>query len=149
MCYDYSFYSMTCSLIISLGSSIAVTTRQMFLDDLLTSYQQIETRFARNLYQFYKSFEFRSLWDVEKRLSKFQRRAVMAAKGTGRLQGVLELTKALQQITKLENKGRRCFTKFPHSVSTLEWSFDNVNNSVVRKQILMKTHTLCIMSWRK
>ncbi|XP_078356298.1 uncharacterized protein LOC144642898 isoform X2 [Oculina patagonica] len=113
------------------SSHIADTTRQMFLDDLLTSYQEIETRFARSLYQLYKSFEFRTLWDVGKRLSKFQRRAVSAAKGTGRLHGVLELTNALNQITNLENKLRRCNTKFPHDVSTETWSFDNVNNKVM------------------
>ncbi|KAL9982974.1 hypothetical protein ACROYT_G005089 [Oculina patagonica] len=113
------------------SSHIADTTRQMFLDDLLTSYQEIETRFARSLYQLYKSFEFRTLWDVGKRLSKFQRRAVSAAKGTGRLHGVLELTNALNQITNLENKLRRCNTKFPHDVSTETWSFDNVNNKVI------------------
>lgn len=122
----------------------------MFLDDLLTSYQEIETRFARSLYQLYKSFEFRTLWDVGKRLSKFQRRAVSAAKGTGRLHGVLELTNALNQITNLENKLRRCNTKFPHDVSTETWSFDNVNNKVVRKQILMKNrHFLYILERTK
>lgn len=78
----------------------------MFLDDLLTSYQQIQTRFAKQLYQLYKGFEFRSVWNVDDRLSKYQRRAVEVAKGTGKLLGVFELTNALKEINEIQNKGR-------------------------------------------
>lgn len=67
---------------------IARKTQQMFLDDLLTSYQQIQTRFAKQLYQLYKGFEFRLLWNMDDKLSKYQRRAAEAAKGTGKLLGV-------------------------------------------------------------
>ena len=84
----------------------------MFLDGLLTSYQQIETGFAQQLYQLYKGFEFRSLWVVQEKLAEFERRAVLAAQGTGNLKGVLELTKALQEIDNIENKGQRASQNF-------------------------------------
>ena len=103
----------------------------MFLDGLLTSYQQIETGFARQLYQLYKGFEFRSLWIVQEKLAEFERRAVLAAQGTGNLQGVLELTKTLQEIDDIENKGQRCFTKFRHTITTHKWTFDSAKENVV------------------
>ena len=106
-------------------SPIAESTQQMFLDDLLTSYQQIETGFAQQLYQLYKGFEFRSLWIVQEKLAEFERQAVLAAQGTGNLQGVLELTKALQGIDDIENRGQRCFTRFRHTITTHKWTFDS------------------------
>ena len=112
-------------------SPIAESTQQMFLDDLLTSYQQIETGFAQQLYQLYKGFEFRSLWIVQEKLAEFERRAVLAAQGTGNLRGVLELTKALQEIDDIENKGQRCFTKFRHTITTHKWTFDSAKDNVV------------------
>ena len=51
--------------IIFLDSPIAESIQQTFLDDLLTSYGQMETSFAEHLYHFYKGFEFRSLWNVD------------------------------------------------------------------------------------
>ena len=112
-------------------SPIAESTQQMFLDGLLTSYQHIETGFAQQLYQLYKGFEFRSLWVVQEKLAEFERRAVLAAQGTGNLKGVLELTKALQEIDNIENKGQRCFTKFRHTVTTHKWTFDSAKDNVV------------------
>ena len=87
---------------------IARRTQQMFLDDLLTSYQQIQTSFAKQLYKLYKGFEFRSLWNVDDQLSKHQRRAVEAARGTGKLLGVAELSNALKEINQIQNKARKC-----------------------------------------
>ncbi|CAH3128096.1 unnamed protein product, partial [Pocillopora meandrina] len=112
-------------------SPIAESTQQMFLDGLLTSYQHIETGFAQQLYQLYKGFEFRSLWVVQEKLAEFERRAVLAAQGTGNLKGVLELTKALQEIDNIENKGQRCFTKFRHTVTTHKWTFDSAKDNVM------------------
>ncbi|KAJ7328567.1 hypothetical protein OS493_024484 [Desmophyllum pertusum] len=105
------------------ASPIAENIQQMFLDDLLTAHQQLETSFTKHLYQFYKGFEFRSLWNVDEKLAEFQRRASVAARGTGKIKGVRELTKALQQIDIIQNKGRHCFTKFRHATNTHKWSF--------------------------
>ena len=117
----------------------------MFLDDLLTSYQGIETRFAKHLYQVYKSFEFRSLWDVSDRLAEFQRRASEAAKGTGNLQGVLELTKALLEIDKIEIRVQKCFSRIHYATSTHKWHFD-MNNA---KHKTVCKNALYLNSFRK
>ncbi|XP_078356917.1 uncharacterized protein LOC144641766 isoform X1 [Oculina patagonica] len=117
------------------GSQIEDTVKQMLLDDLLTSYQEIETGFAEQLYQLYKSFEFRSLWNVNDRLTAFQRRASEAAKGTGKLQGVVELTKAMQELDKIESKGQDCFTRMHYSTDTHKWHFDNVKDKVMFDEI--------------
>lgn len=103
----------------------------MFLDDLLTTYQQMETSFIQNLYQFYKSFEFRLLWNVGSTLADYQRRASEAARGTDRLRGVLQLTNALQEIDSIESKGRKCFTKFKYSTNTHKWSFNIFDHAMV------------------
>ncbi len=114
-----------------LDSPIADSIQQTFLDDLLTSYGQMETSFTKHLYQFYKGFEFRTLWNVDEKLVQFERTAIGAAQGTGSLQGVLQLTKALGKIESLENEGQKCFTKFRYSTNTHKWSFDNVKNAAV------------------
>lgn len=109
----------------------------MFLDDLLTSYQQIESRFGQNLYHFYKSLEFRLLWDVRDRLAGFQRLAVESAKGNGNLQGVVELTNAMEEIDTIHSKALRCFSRMHYAVDTRKWSFDIIKDKVVRHEILL------------
>ncbi len=117
--------------VLYLDSPIADNTQQMFLDDLLTSYGQMETGFTKHLYQFYKGFKFRTLWNVDEKLLQFERTATIVAAGTRSLQGVLQLTKALEEIKSLENKGQKCFTKFRYSTNTHKWSFDNVKDAAV------------------
>ncbi len=120
---------------LSLDAPIADNIQQTFLDDLLTSYGTMETSFTKHLLQFYKGFEFRTLWNVDDTLAQFERTAAEAAAGTGSLQGVLQLTKALEEIESLESKGRKCFTKFRYSTNTHKWSFDNTKNAGVRMYI--------------
>ncbi|KAJ7390268.1 hypothetical protein OS493_026143 [Desmophyllum pertusum] len=133
--FDIDNLEKTANEIESLRSSpdspIANDIQQSFLDDLLESYRQMETRFARKLYKFYKAFEFQSLWNLDSKMAQYQQVASSAAEGTGRLQGVLELTKALQDINDIESKARtRCFTKFHHTTDTHKWSFDSVKDGV-------------------
>ncbi|XP_078358122.1 uncharacterized protein LOC144642894 isoform X1 [Oculina patagonica] len=122
-------------------SPIAYNIQQTFLDDLLTSYGQMETSFTEHLYQFYKGFEFRTLWNVDEKLVKFERTAIEAAQGTGSLQGVFQLTKALEKIESLENEGQKCFTKFRYSTNTHKWSFDNIKNAAMFDQLHNKGNT--------
>ena len=114
-------------------SPIADNIQQMFLDDLLTCYQQMETSFTKHLYMFYKGFEFRSLWDVDDRLTNFQRTATEAAPGTGQLQGVLQLNNALNEIDTIQSQGQQCFTRFRYSTNVNKWSFDTVQHEAVCK----------------
>ena len=94
----------------------------------------METSFERKLYKLYKAFEFQSLWNLDSKMARYQQRASSAAEGTGRLRGVLELTKALREINVIESKARtRCFTKFHHSTDTHKWSFDSVKDGPVCK----------------
>lgn len=103
----------------------------MFLDDLLTSYQQIESNFTKPLYQAYKAFEFRTLWNVDNKLGEFQRLASEAAKGTRKLQGVVQLTKALKELTELQTRAHKCFTKYGYTFNTRKFSFDSVKDEKV------------------
>ena len=114
-----------------LGSPIAESIQQTFLDDLLTSYQNMENTFLEKLLMLYKSFEFRSLWSVTDTLVGFQRTATEAAPGTGKLQGIVQLNKALQALESIEDKGLRCFTKFEYVTGTHKWSFDKDKNPIV------------------
>ena len=118
------------------GSPIGDKIQQTFLDNLLTSYEKMETSFAKQLFKAYKGFEFRSLWNVGEKMESFQQRAVNAAKGTGRLDGVLNLKKALYEIEKIENTARRCFTRVHHKTWIQKWPFDNDKNEAVRKVII-------------
>ena len=125
---SFNYFSYFCT---SLDAPIAESIQQLFLDDLLTSYQQMETSYTKHLYQFYKGFEFRSLWDVEDRLTNFQRTASEAAHGNGQLQGVVQLTNAVQEIDRIQLQGQQCFTRNPYTTDTVKWSFDNVTHAAV------------------
>lgn len=114
-----------------LAFPVADSIQQTFLDNLLTFYEGLEISFAKQLYKAYKGFEFRSLWDVSDKMESFQRQAVNAAKGTGRLNGVLNLKKALREIEKIENEARRCFTSKHHKTWIRKWPFDSVNHVAV------------------
>ncbi|KAL9982789.1 hypothetical protein ACROYT_G004894 [Oculina patagonica] len=116
-------------------SPIADSIQQMFLDNLLTSYGEMETSFAKHLYQFYKAFEFRTLWDVADKLLIFERTTRETAEETKSLQGVLQLTKALEDVEALQTKARRCFTKFRYSTDIHKWSFDNIKNAALFDQL--------------
>ncbi|XP_028517529.1 uncharacterized protein LOC110247684, partial [Exaiptasia diaphana] len=105
--------------------------QQMFLDNLLTSYQKMEASFSKNLYLFYKSFEFRTLWDETQRLASFERTASEAAAGNGQLQGVVQLNNALQEIDDLESRSRKCFTKFEDIDRIHKWEFNNENHTAL------------------
>jgi len=93
----------------------------------------MEDSFAIQLLETFKAFEFRTLWKAEDKLFKFERTASETAKGSGKLQGVLQLTKSLEKLEELESKGRQCFTKFRYTTGTDKWSFDNVKNAAVSK----------------
>ncbi|KAJ7375658.1 hypothetical protein OS493_039784, partial [Desmophyllum pertusum] len=114
-------------------SPIANDIQQTFLDDLLESYRQMETRFARKLYKFYKAFEFQSLWNLDSKMAQYQQLASSAAEGTGRLRAVLELTKALQDINDIESKARtRCLHQVsPHHRYT-QMFFDELHKGQTR-----------------
>ena len=91
----------------------------MFLDGLLTFYQQMKTG----------GFRVSLSMDCSGKIGRI--RAVLAAQGTRNLRGVFELTKALQEIDDIENKAQLCFTKFRHTITTNKWTFDSTKDNVV------------------
>jgi len=93
----------------------------------------MEDSFAIQLLETLKAFEFRTLWNIQDKVFKFERTASETAKGTGKLEGVLQLTKSLEKLQELESKAGQCFTKFRYTTSTDKWSFDNVKNAAVSK----------------
>lgn len=80
---------------------------------------------------FYKSFEFQSLWNGNDLMAEYQKKASIAARGFGQLQGVVELSDAIQNIDEVDSKLRRCLTVFSHSTDTHKWSFDSKKNKAV------------------
>ena len=111
----------------------------MFQDDLLASYEQMETAFAKRLYELYKGFEFRTLWDVSGTMTTYDRQASAAAAGTGKLGGVLELSKAIQAIDNIEFKAKKCFTTMGPTTHSHKWTFDNVKDQTVRTYTIWGT----------
>ncbi|XP_027042405.1 uncharacterized protein LOC113670461 [Pocillopora damicornis] len=114
---------------------IADSIRQEFLDNLLNIYEELETSFSRQLYLFYKGFEFRSLWNMDEKMARFQRRAATLAKGTGYLQGVNSLNRALLEITNIEMAARSCFTSKKPKIGIYKWSFDKMKDPTMFKEL--------------
>ncbi|KXJ22165.1 hypothetical protein AC249_AIPGENE4192 [Exaiptasia diaphana] len=116
----------------SIGETpIADNIQESFLDNLLTSYQNIESSFSQHLYNFYKSYEFFTLWNVTSRLTAFERTASEAASGNGQLQGAVILTKAFQEINDINFKEKQCFAKFSPKIDRHKWSFNSTDNSML------------------
>ena len=91
----------------------------------------METRFAKKLYYYYKSFEFQSLWDVEEELAQYQRTASSATDGSGKLQGIAELQKAIARIDELESAARKCYTSYRVNTDLHKWTFNNTEHKTV------------------
>ena len=85
----------------------------------------------RNLYNLYKAFAFRTLWEENNPLASFRRLATESARGTGRLNGALQLTEQLRKFTQIEKQAMICFTKIKYTTELTKWSFDNVKNKTV------------------
>ncbi|XP_078381574.1 uncharacterized protein LOC144664346 isoform X2 [Oculina patagonica] len=110
---------------------IAENIQQNFLDNFLQTYRQMENRFAKKLYYYYKSFEFQSLWDVEEKIAEYQRAASSAIDTTGKLQGVAELQKAIAEIDKLESAAQNCYTSYRVNTDYHKWTFDCKKNKAM------------------
>ena len=83
------------------------------------------------IYELHKALGFRTLWQLHDIIGSFQRIASESALGTGRLNGAVELTLVLQQISEIVTKAEWCFSKLRYSQSVHKWSFDNVNHTQV------------------
>ena len=94
-------------------ATISNQLRQTFLENLLGTYEELEQSFMENV------------------MRSFQRIASESAFGTGRLNGVLELTKVLQQLSEITLKAEKCFSRLRYSKGVQKWSFDNETDTQV------------------
>lgn len=85
----------------------------------------------KKVYELQKAFKFRTLWEVNNPLATFRRVASESAGGTGRLNGIVELTKVLQNFETTETKAVRCFTNNIYTTGIKKWSFNSVDHKAV------------------
>ena len=112
-------------------ATISNQLRQTFLENLLGTYEELEQSFMENVYQLQKALGFSTLWVLDDVMRSFQRIASESAFGTGRLNGVLELTKVLQQLSEITFKAEKCFSRLRYSKGVQKWSFDNETDTQV------------------
>ena len=84
-----------------------------------------------NIYEQHKAFAFRTLWEGNNPLASFRRVASESALGTGRLNGVIQLTDVLQRSKQIRDKAVKCFTFNIYTSDIKKWSFDNVKDKPV------------------
>ena len=113
------------------GATISRSLQQTFMDNLLSTYRELERSFMRNIYELHKAFEFRTLWEGNNPLTSFQRVASESARGTGRLNGMVQLTGVLKETKKLQYKAVKCFTNNIYTTNIQKWSYDNVKDKEV------------------
>ena len=113
------------------GAPSTESTRLTFLENLLASYKAIEQSFMRKVYEMQKGLNFRTLWEIDDPLATFRRVASESAAATERLNGIVELTRVLQNFETTENKAVRCFTNNIYTTGIKRWRLDSVNNRTV------------------
>ena len=101
------------------------------MDYLLSTYRALERSFMRNLYELYKAFKFRTLWEGNNPLRSFQRVASESALGTNRLNGAVQLTGVLQNMRQIQDKAVKCFTNLIYTTGIKKWYFDKVKDPKV------------------
>ncbi|XP_078344954.1 uncharacterized protein LOC144630471 [Oculina patagonica] len=114
---------------------ISQSLQQTFMENLLSTYRELERSFMRNVYELHKAFEFRTLWEGNNPLTSFQRVASESARGTGRLNGVVQLAGVLQDTKRLQDKAVKCFTNNIYTTDIQKWSFDNVKDKEMFQEL--------------
>lgn len=85
------------------------------------------------VYELFKGLKFRTVWDILDPLEGFQRGMLIG----GQLNGVIQLTKVLRNIQRLEVKAIKCYTNNIYTTGVQRWSFDDQSHpSVSIKQTL-------------
>ncbi|XP_073238029.1 uncharacterized protein [Porites lutea] len=123
------------------GAPITKELQQMFMDNLLSSYRELERSFMKKVYELYKAFKFRTLWEGNNPLASFRRVASESAKGTGRLNGVVQLTGVLRKFQTLKDKANKCFTFNKYTTDIHRWSFNNVKDKKMFEDLASKGYS--------
>lgn len=110
-----------------------------FMDNLLSTYRELEHSFMINVYELFKAFRFRTLWEGNDPLANFQRIASENARGTGQLNGIIQLTDVLRNMEQTETKAVQCFTNNVYTTHIKKWSFDKTRNKDVSYSASIRT----------
>lgn len=100
------------------------------MEHLLNAYQELEGSFMKEIYDLYKAFKFKNLWETDALLPEFHRVASEGARG-GRLNGILELTNVLQSVQSLEAEAVTCFSQNRYSTAIHRWTFNTTTHQSV------------------
>ena len=92
-----------------------------------------------NVYELFKAFRFRTLWEGNDPLTNFQRIATESAHGTGQLNGIIQLTDVLRNMEQTETKAVQCFTNNVYTTNIKKWSFDKATNKDVSSRVMIRT----------
>lgn len=109
-----------------------------FMDNLLSTYRELEYSFMVNVYELFKAFRFRTLWEGNDPLTNFQRIATESARGTGQLNGIIQLTDVLRNMEQTEKKAVQCFTNNVYTTNIKKWSFDKATNADVSSRVMTR-----------
>ena len=101
------------------------------MENLLSTYERIERSFMMTVYELHKAFNFRTLWEGNDPLAEFRRVARESASGTGRLNGMIQLSNVLTKVEDLETKAVKCFTTNRYSTGIKKWAFSKAQNTAV------------------
>ena len=111
------------------------------MDSLLSTYRELQRSFMRGIYELYKAFAFRTLWQGNNPLESFQRLGSESAPKIGRLKEVHQLTELFQRIKELKDKANKCFTYNIYTTDIHRWSFDKVKDKRVSFNFGQLLHT--------
>ena len=118
------------------------------MENLLSSYRELETKFMRNVYELDKALSFRTLWEGNNPLASFLRVASESAWGTGRLNGDVQLESILNKVNELKDEVSKCFTYNKYSgPATFKWSFDNVKHKAVSLNNFKQLFYSCVQCY--
>ncbi|XP_078344643.1 uncharacterized protein LOC144630195 isoform X2 [Oculina patagonica] len=117
------------------GATGATLTEEMqvnFMDNLLSVYREMENSFMKNVYELYKGLQFRTLWNIVDPLEGFQRGMLVS----GQLNGVIQLTKALRNIQRLEVKAVKCYTNNIYTTGNQRWTLNNQSHPTIFRDLV-------------
>ncbi|KAJ7392017.1 hypothetical protein OS493_014953 [Desmophyllum pertusum] len=125
------------------GTTLTEEMQVNFMDNLLSVYREMETSFMKYVYELFKGLKFRTVWDILDPLEGFQRGMLIG----GQLNGVIQLTKVLRNIQRLEVKAIKCYTNNIYTTGVQRWSFDDQSHpSIFRDLVSMGNTTFSIDS---
>jgi len=124
------------------GASISKNLQQTFTEDLLSTYRELERSYMSTVYELEKALKFLTLWKGTNFLASFRRVATESARGTGRLNGDVQLTKLLYDLKKYYvHDAAKCFSRISYTSNVWKLYFDNINSKSVFDELSINGST--------